>query len=80
VKEPARDDAQRRDRSEGRPIRWIIFRLRFLDGIDPALLLCAHIVHSSVISNLNGRSEEGTMAAKKKAAKKKATKKAGKGK
>jgi len=22
------------------------FRLRFLDGIDPALLTCAHIVHS----------------------------------
>jgi hypothetical protein len=54
--------------------------LRFLDEIDPALLLCAHIVHSSVITNLNGRSEEGTMAAKKKAAKKKAVKKAGKGK
>jgi len=54
--------------------------LQFLDEIDPALLLCAHIVHSSVIPIVNGRSEEGTMAAKKKAAKKKAVKKAGKGK
>jgi len=56
----------------------IEFPVGFLDGIDLTLLTCTHIVHSRAVLEVNGRSEEGTMAAKKKAVKKVAKKKTAK--
>jgi hypothetical protein len=56
----------------------IDFPSHFLDGIDLALLTCIYIVHSKAVLEVNGRSEEGTMAAKKKAVKKVAKKKTAK--
>jgi hypothetical protein len=51
-----------------------IFVRRFLDGIDPGLLTCAHLVHAAVHMRRLDVPRREYMAAKKKAAKKTAKK------
>jgi len=51
-----------------------IFMRRFLDGIDPGLLTCAHLVQAAVTLRWLDVPRREYMAAKKKAAKKTAKK------